>query len=93
MIIYKDIDPVQVENTVMTAVIRDGVHMVTRILPLPGFVLHDKAGDWEEPDTRKKVEAFYTGSCSCEAGYDFEENPRRFYVVKRETVPEAQVFN
>ena len=92
MIIYKDIDPVQVENTVMTAVIRDGVHMVTRILPLPGFVLHDKAGDWEDLETGEQKEAYYTGTCSCEAGYDFRENPRQFYAVKRETVPEGQIF-
>ena len=92
MIVYKDISPAPIENTVMTAVHRDGVHMVTRIIPMPGFVLHDKAGDWEEPDTRKKVEAYYTGSCSCGAQYDFGENPRQFYAVKAETVPQGQIF-
>lgn len=92
MIVYKDISPASIENTVMTAVHRDGVHMVTRILPLPGFVLHDRAGDWEDPETREKYEAYYTGSCSCGADYDFGENPRQFQAVKKETVPETQIF-
>jgi hypothetical protein len=66
--------------------------MVTRICPMPGFVLHDKAGDWEDPETREKYEAYYIGSCSCGADYDFRENPRQFYAVKKETVPEGQIF-
>lgn len=93
MIVYKDISPAPVENTVMTAVHRDGVHMVTRILPMPGFVLRDKAGDLEDPETREKFQAYYTGSCSCGADYDFGENPRQFYAVKRETVPQEQIFD
>lgn len=92
MIVYKDISPAPIENTVMTAVHRDGVHMVTRILPMPGFVLHDKAGDWENPETREKFEAYYTGICSCGADYDFESNPREFFAVREETVPKEQIF-
>ena len=92
MIVYKDISPAPIENTVMTAVHRDGVHMVTRIIPMPGFVLRDKAGDWEDPETREKFQAYYTGTCSCGADYDFQENPRQFYAVKKETVPETQIF-
>lgn len=92
MIVYKDISPTPIENTVMTQVYRDGVHMVTRILPLPGFVLRDKAGDWEDPDTKERFDAYYTGSCSCGADYDFGENPRQFHAVKAETVPAAQIF-
>lgn len=92
MIVYKDISPAPVENTVMTAVHRDGVHMVTRILPMPGFVLRDNAGDLEDPETREKFEAYYTGTCSCGADYDFGENPRQFYAVKAETVPQGQIF-
>ena len=92
MIVYKNMEPAKVANTIMTEVYRDGVHMVTRILPLPGFVLHDRAGDWEDPETHEKFEAFYTGTCSCGADYDFESNPRQFYAVKAENVPKEQVF-
>lgn len=93
MIVYKDISPASIENTVMTAVHRDGVHMVTRIIPMPGFVLHDKAGDWENPETREKFQAYYTGSCSCGADYDFESNPREFYAVPEDSVDPTQVFH
>ena len=92
MIVYKDISPAPIENTVMTEVHRDGVHMVTRIIPMPGFVLHDKAGDWEDPETREKFQAYYTGSCSCGADYDFTANPRGFYAVKADAVPQTQIF-
>lgn len=92
MIVYKDISPAPIENTVMTAVHRDGVHMVTRICPIPGFVLHDKAGDWEDPETREKFQAYYTGTCSCGADYDFRENPRQFQAVTENSVPQNQIF-
>ena len=92
MIVYKDISPAPIENTVMTAVHRDGVHMVTRICPIPGFVLHDQAGSWEDPETHEKFEAYYTGTCSCGADYDFRENLREFYAVKADAVPQTQIF-
>lgn len=92
MIAYKDISPAPIENTVMTQVIRDGMHMVTRICPKAGFALHDKAGQWEDPDTQARFDAYYTGTCSCGADYDFAENPRQFYAVKAETVPNNQIF-
>lgn len=93
MIVYKDISPAPIENTVMTAVHRDGVHMVTRICPIPGFVLHDQAGSWEDPETHEKIEAYYTGTCSCGADYDFTANPRGFYAVREESVDPSQVFH
>lgn len=93
MIIYKDVDPVKIENTIMTEVIRDGVHMVTRICPIPGFVLHDNAGNWTDPDdTNTEYDAYFRGICSCAANYDFITNPREFYAVPEESVPENQVF-
>lgn len=92
MIIYNEIIPSKIENATMTEVVRDGTPMVYRICPLPGFVLHDKTGKWRDPETHIEYDAYYTGICSCGVGYDFDENPREFYTVPEDTVPDEQIF-
>lgn len=42
---------------------------------LNGYALHDKASDYEDPDTGKINDSFYAGVCSCGKEYDFSTVP------------------
>lgn len=96
VVTYEDVNPSLIENTTMQKLLSDGVHRAYKISPVDGYVLHDNAGDWTEPDEitgeETTVLAFYTGTCSCAASYDFTANPREFYAVLASTVPENQIF-
>lgn len=92
----EDVVPSLIENTTMQKLLRDGVHIQYTIKAIEGYVLHDKVGDWTEMDemTGEEIlkEAFFTGTCSCAASYDFEANPREFYAIPESSVPADQIF-
>jgi hypothetical protein len=91
VITFEDVIPTLIENTNMIKGFRDGVHMNYRISPIDGYVLHDNSGNWTDMDGIEH-EAYYTGTVSCAASYDFETNPREFYAVPEDSVPADQIF-
>lgn len=96
VITYEDMNPALIANTTMRKLLSDGVHRVYDITPVDGYVLHDKARDWEEedPETFEMVTklGYTTGTASCAASYDFTANPREFYAVPADSVPADQIF-
>ena len=93
--VYEDMTTL-IANTTMQKVYVDGEHRVYTITPVSGYVLHDKARDWEEMDmeTGEMITKLgYTpGLASCGASYDFTANPREFYSVLQSGVTADQVF-
>lgn len=71
VITKEDVTPSLIPNTSMQKVFRDGVHQGYYVTPAEGYVLHDKAGDYEDPETLEYHATFATGSCGCSANYDF----------------------
>ena len=93
---YDTVTPTPIPNATVERGYSNGVHKIFRITPNEGYVLHDNAGDWTDIDletgAETEREAFYRGSCSCGANYDFVANPREFYTVLESGVPADQVF-
>lgn len=91
VITYETVNPSLIENTTMRKLLADGVHRTYNITPIDGYVLHDNAGNWSEFDeiTGEEIvkQAFYVGTCSCAASYNFATNPREFYAVPADGVP------
>jgi hypothetical protein len=93
---YEDVVPTLIPNTTMQKAFMDGVHRVYYIKAVDGYVLHDKARDWDHTDDDGNIietfQGFTTARTSCAANYDFVANPREFFAVPREEVPEDQIF-
>ena len=93
---YEDVNPTLIPNTTMQKRFIDGVHKQYRITPVDGYGVHDSVGNWTEMDpiTGEEItkEAYYTGTCTCAASYDFTANPREFYAVPADSVPADQIF-
>ena len=93
---YEDVIPSLIPNTTMYKKLRDGIHTTYAITAIDGYVLHDNMGDWTEMDeiTGEEIvkKAYYGGTCTCAASYDFTTNPREFYAVLASTVPTDQIF-
>lgn len=96
MITYEDVTPSLIPNTIMKKRLLNGVHKTYTITAADGYVLHDNAGDWTDidPITGEEIvyKAFYSGTCTCAANYDFAANPREFYAVPADSVPADQIF-
>ena len=91
------VTPSLIENTTMVKNFRDGVATTYYITPIHGYVLHDKAADWEDvdPDTGEVItvnRGYKRGMSSCGANYDFVANPREFYAVPEDSVPADNIF-
>ena len=90
--------PSLIENTTMQRNFRDGVATTYYITPNEGYVLHDKGMDdavideetFEE--TGEVLLGFRRSTASCAANYDFVANPREFYAVPEDSVPEDRIF-
>jgi hypothetical protein len=66
---YIDIDSF-IPNTTMQRVLKDGVAVFYRIRPAAGYVVHNKARDWEDMDGN--LQRGYSGIfTSVLASYDF----------------------
>jgi hypothetical protein len=95
---YVDVNPTLIPNTVMQKRLRDGVDYQYRISPAEGYVLHDNVLDSYEDYTEdgegvgEPILGFTPATSTCAANYDFVANPRQFYAVLRNTVPEDQIF-
>ena len=94
-----------VPNTTMQEILRDGKLYKYELVPLPEYLLHDKASDVYLEDVEicneethkieivnKTILGFKSGSTSCMANYDFVANPREFYTILREDAPEDAVI-
>lgn len=73
---YENVIPSLIPNTTMQKYINnDGIHLVYRITPVSGYVIHDKGRDWQDTDDDGNVLAEYQGftraATSCPASYDF----------------------
>lgn len=90
---YEDLIPTLIPNTTMQKGFNaNGVHKIYVITPNPGYVLHDAASDQPDEEAGTVTLAFASGSCSCGANYDFVANPREFYAIPEEDVPENSVI-
>ena len=93
---YVDVNPTLIPNTTMQKRLLDGVDYQYLITANDGYVLHDQKRDWTEtdPDTEEEilVRGYTRGTATCAANYDFTANPREFYAVLENTVPENQIF-
>ena len=91
------VTPSLIENTTMIKNFRDGVATTYYITPVPGYVIHDNAADWEDvdPDTGEVITVnlgFRRGIVTCGVNYDFTANPREFYAVPEDSVPADHIF-
>ena len=96
----EDLTPTLIPNTTMQKIFRDGVLKQYEITPCEGYVLHDKNLDsYMEYDEEGNgigdvILGFYAGTTSVRYDYDFTANPREFYAVLENDVPEgAEIFN
>lgn len=100
---YELVEPTLIANTTMKKYINSaGVFKQYLIYPNEGYVLHDNAGSWTDPNTNVHYEAYYSGSCSCGANYDFANTttidgytahgPREFFARPASEVPDNQIF-
>lgn len=84
-----------IENATMQIGNADGVPTIYRITPVDGYVLHDKARDWEDFDENDNIieyQGFTRGTATCSINYDFEANPREFFTRLESEVPADQIF-
>lgn len=86
-----------IANTTMLEKLRDGVLYMYALKAVEGYVLHDKANDYQDyegPDDMEGVLklGFTRGTVTCAASYDFAANPREFYAVPENSVPADQIF-
>lgn len=97
VITHEPVEPTLIEHTTMSLSFRDGTPSTYSITPVSGYVIHDKASDWEDvdPDTGEVIElhrGYCRGTVSCGANYDFTANPREFYAVPADSVPADHIF-
>jgi hypothetical protein len=71
--------------------LRDGVHTTYAITAIEGYVLHDNSGNWFDMEGNE-CEAYYRGTVTCPASYDFTANPRKFYAIPENEAPADQIF-
>ena len=100
------VNPSLIENTTMVKNFRDGVASTYYITPMPGYVLHDNARDWDDTDPETFEEVFKRGytraTASCAVSYDFNSTinidgytaygPREFFTRPLNEVPADQIF-
>ena len=97
-IIYEDINPSFIENTIIQKIFLDGIHETYAILPCEDYVLHDKLLDFEVLDpityepTGDVILGFYQNMITVKNDYDFTVNPREFYAVLKSEVNEGKCF-
>lgn len=96
MTTYEDVIPSPIENARVQKSYYNGEHRSYSITPNSGYVLHDKARDWEDIDPETWAVTiklgYTTGTAACGANYDFAANPREFYAVPADSVPADQIF-
>ena len=85
---YELMTPSPIENTEVKKRYRDGVHNGYNIKPIAGYVMHDNAMDYENPETGDFILGFRSSQASVGANYDFEVNDRGFYCVPENEMPE-----
>jgi hypothetical protein len=75
MFTYEDVIPTLIPNTTMQKKLNDGVFLVYAITPNEGYVLHDNAYDFSEPDPETggiiPLIGYRTTTATCAAAYDF----------------------
>lgn len=99
----KPVNPTLIPNTTMEKYINSsGRFIAYYIYPVEGYVLHDNAGAWTDPNTGVGYEAYFTGYCTAGATYDFATSTtvdgytaygsRKFFARPANEVPGDQIF-
>lgn len=100
----RDTTPIIPNTTMQIYTNGQGVDLAYYITPIEGYVIHDKARDFQavDPDTFDPlfdengdpimVQGFTTATASCGLNYDFEANPREFFTKPENEVPADQIF-
>lgn len=92
---YELMNPSPIENAEVKKRYRDGVHNGYTLKPITGYVMHDKGYDHNVLDeetmeeTGEVILGFRTAEASVAANYDFVANPREFYCVLENEMPEG----
>lgn len=98
VVTYEIVTPTPIANATVRKVFADGVHTRYYIQAIDGYVLHDNELDYstgideETNEMLPEVEGYTTGTVSCRYDYDFVANPRGFYAVPYDSVPENSIF-
>ena len=86
-IIFKDVVPTFIHNTIMKQSFNDGQPSAYYIMPIEGYVMHDKHYDAPEinPETFEEtgniILGYRTNCASLSIDYDFNKNPRELYAI------------
>lgn len=74
---WEDVNPTLIPNTTMQKRLRDGVGTLYKIVPIEGYVLHDKGRDCpiEDPDTYEQIgtrRGYTKMGTTCAINYNFD---------------------
>ena len=74
---WEDVIPTLIPNTMMQRRLRDGTPTVYKIVPVDGYVLHDKGRDYpiEDPDTYEQIgtrRGYTKMGTTCAINYNFD---------------------
>lgn len=93
---YEDVNPTLIANTTMQKMLLNDVHKTYTITPSEGYILHDKNYDEIHIDETTGEEilvlGFRTATATVAASYDFIANPREFYAILEDELPEGAVI-
>lgn len=90
---YENITITEMHNTIT------GELVGYELTPNTGYLIHDKALDYDEldPDTLMPtgtvIKGYSRGSKAVTPNYDFVANPKEFYAVPENEIPENQIFD
>jgi hypothetical protein len=97
---YEDVNPTLIANTTMQKRFINGVHKQYLINANEGYILHDKGYDspvYDEitgEETGEVILGFRppSSTATVAASYDFTANPREFYAILEDDLPEGAVI-
>ena len=88
-IIYEEVIPTPIENVTVKKAFNNGVHRTYTLKANEGYVLHDNTLDAQGYDeetgefTDEIILGYSEGTKTCGANYDWDENPREFYAIRK----------
>lgn len=97
MVITTPMENTLIPNTTMCEKYIDGILKGYSITANEGYVLHDKALDWENVDgltgeILSSGPGYTRATVTCGSTYNFTTNPREFYAVLESEVPADSIF-
>lgn len=97
---YENVNPTLIENTTMQKRLLNGIHRSYTINANEGYILHDKTYDEiaVDEETFEETGEIILGfrppssTATVAASYDFTVNPREFYAILEDDLPEGAVI-